>query len=172
MNNDSQILTKRECGECEVCCYVAEVKEGIVNKPACRTCPFQNNGCAIFDKPERPQVCSSFQCGWLRGAGKEKDRPDKSNVMVSVNQMNGGVWIMVMDLEKDAHKTTGKNIVIDMINKYNLPAIVVDYDNLEKGKGDYVVLKKDLEKRAYAIMGKHTHQLEEDINIYKLIIGN
>lgn len=172
MNSEDQNLAKRECGDCEVCCYVAEVKEGIVDKPACKTCPFQSKGCAIFNKPERPQVCVSFQCGWLRGAGKENDRPDKSNVMVSVNQTNGGVWIMVMDLEKNAHRTTGKNIIIDMIDKYNLPAIIVDYDNLEKGKGDYVVLKKDLEKRASAIMGEQVYQLEENINIYKLIIGS
>jgi len=174
MVNLNQKVTKRECGECDVCCVVAEVNEGQFNKPACVACPYLNKTgtkrCGIFGKAQRPQICSDFKCGWLRGAGKNKDRPDKSNVMVSVNNFNGGRWIFVLDNKKDAHKTTGKSIIIEMINKFNLPAIVLDYDHLEKGKGDYVIITDNMKPRSSQILGDLIEDFD-DMKIYKLIIS-
>lgn len=162
--------TSRVCGNCEECCFVAQVDLGPQIKPACQKCPFQNNGCNIFGKPERPQICIDFQCGWLRGAGSPEDRPDKSGLMVSVNEIEGRRWIIAMDLRKNAHRTTGKNILIDMLIRYQLPVIVVDYANLEKGRGDYVVIHDSMKPRASKLIGKHLGAIREDIQIYDLII--
>lgn len=160
----------RSCGACEACCYVAEVKEGIVNKPACQKCPFQGNGCTIFGKPERPQVCIDFQCGWLRGVGDDQDRPDKSGIMVSVNQIEGKNWIIAMDLVKNAHKTTGRNIIQAMLDQYQLPVIIVDYDNLVGGKGDYVAITDSMLPRSSQLIGDYLGDLADNTKIYKLII--
>jgi hypothetical protein len=160
----------RQCGDCSACCHVAEVKEGIVNKPACSACPFLNRGCTLFDEPTRPLVCSSFQCSWLRSYGNDSDRPDKSGVMVSVNHMNGGTWINVMDLVKNAHLTTGKNIIVDVASKVDYPVIIVDYDHLEKGMGDFVIIKQSLEANSNKIKGELISTYTDTMKLYKLII--
>lgn len=160
------------CGSCTVCCHVAEVKEGIVQKPACQNCPFQDRGCKLFGQPQRPQVCQDFQCSWLRGYGDKNDRPDKSGVMVSVNHFNGGTWIMVMDLVQNAHRTTGKSIIKDIAQKVGLPVIIVAHKHLKTGKGDYVILKKSLEPRSRQIMGDFIEKYTADLNVYKLIISS
>lgn len=170
LSNTIPTTTTRECGSCEECCFVAEVKEGIIQKNACQKCPFQQNGCKIFGKPERPKVCIDFQCGWLRGAGTEEDRPDKSGIMVSVNKIEDSTWIVAMDLKKNAHRTTGKNIVIDMLNKYKLPVIVVDHDNLEKGKGDYVIIHDSMLPRAGQLIGNFLNDISINMKEYELII--
>ncbi|EKD80003.1 MAG: hypothetical protein ACD_40C00217G0002 [uncultured bacterium] len=38
-----------------------------------------------------------------------------------------------MDIQKNAHKTTSKGIILDMIKTYYFPVIVVDQANLAKG---------------------------------------
>jgi hypothetical protein len=50
----------RECGKCEVCCEIAEIKENDFFKPAFNKCQHQCNGCAIFGKEERPNVYFRF----------------------------------------------------------------------------------------------------------------
>lgn len=162
--------SQRTCGGCTVCCHVAEVKEGIVQKPACTACPFLDHGCKLFDKPDRPTVCNSFQCSWLRGYGDTSDRPDKSRVMVSVNRINGGTWITVMNLDKEAHLTTGKKIIVDVASKVNYPVIVVESNNLEKGRGDYVIIKQSLESRSNRIKGQFISKYTDTMNLYKLVI--
>ena len=172
MDSLPPLITDRICGDCEECCYVASVVDESKNfhKPACQKCPFQNHGCTIYGKPERPQICSDFQCSWLRGVGEDKDRPDKSGVMASVNNMNGGTWGFIMDLKKNAHLTTGRGMLELMVDRFNFPIVIVDYDNLEKGKGDYVVIKKTLEHRSSKIKGDLITPLNPNANIYKLII--
>jgi len=164
-----QLIT-RKCGDCEACCYVAEIQEGDFYKPACKRCPFLDHGCSVYNTPKKPQVCTDFNCSWLRGAGSESDRPDLSHVMLMVNKVDGSDWIFAMDLAKNAHLTTGKNIIVDMINKNHLPAIIVDYDKLEKGKGDYVVIHDSMLARSSQLIGDYIGDLTDNMKIYKLII--
>jgi hypothetical protein len=164
-------MSNRTCGDCSVCCYVGEVKESIVNKPSCAVCPFLDHGCTLFAKPERPSVCNSFQCSWLRGFGDDVDRPDQSQVMVSVNRMNGGTWINVMNLKPQAHLTTGKHIIIDVASKVDYPVIIVEYKNLKHGKGDYVIIKDSLQSRSTKIRGDFIANYTDTMKLYKLIIS-
>lgn len=171
----NKVITKRECDECDVCCVVAQVKEGDFNKPACVSCPYlkKNGGkkrCGLFGDKKRPKMCSTFECAWKRGFGTIDSRPDKNGVMISINNFNGGRWIFVLDVKKDAHKTTGKSIIIDMITKFNLPAIVLAHDNLEKGKGDYVIITKEMKARSSQIIDGFIENLG-DLEIYKLKIS-
>lgn len=90
--------------------------------------------------------------------------------MVSINQIESGFWIFAMDLKKNAHKTTGKNIIQAMLNKYKVPVIIVDYDNLEKGKGDYVVIHDTMLSRSSKLIGDYIGDISADMKIYDLII--
>ena len=76
--------TGRSCGECEVCCVVMGVKE--IGKYPAQECMHQmgGKGCSIYTT--RPESCQRFMCLWLQapreGILQDKDRPDKSGVML------------------------------------------------------------------------------------------
>lgn len=72
--------TSRRCGNCTACCTTHEVYE--LSKPrgvACAHC-IPDKGCLIY--PGRPQGCRKFDCQWLKGFGRDKDRPNRSGVVV------------------------------------------------------------------------------------------
>lgn len=74
----------RQCGDCSECCtgtLTADIHGHKMEKG--RPCHFFANGCSIY--PDRPQVCSAFQCAWLRDDGTEIPewmRPDLSKVII------------------------------------------------------------------------------------------
>ena len=75
-------LSERECGGCTLCCTLLGVNE--LSKPAGQQCVFEDRGrgCRIY--AERPQVCRSFQCLWLRDPAllpNDDQRPDRSHVV-------------------------------------------------------------------------------------------
>ncbi len=70
----------RRCDGCSACCYVSKVKA--LYKPAYTQCHHQvERGCNIHS--ERPDTCRRFQCGWTKGFGKNKDRPDRLGVFLT-----------------------------------------------------------------------------------------
>lgn len=166
---------ERNCGECGLCCVNLKIEEGDFSKSGGTPCKYLNKcgyGCSVFGSTKKPKVCDKFKCGWLSGMGEEKDRPDKSGVFLHIDTFNGGTWIFVMETKKNAHLTTGKNIILDIANKFDIPIIVSDYDSeLGEDYGDYVILKKDLEVRANQIKGDFICELGKDVKVYKLIIS-
>jgi hypothetical protein len=74
-----------------------------------------------------------------------------------------------MELKENAFKTTGKNIILDIISKLDIPVIVSDF-NTPRGQdyGDYVIIKKDLEKRSNNIRGEFMFEFSDGVNVYKL----
>lgn len=56
-------ITKRECGECSLCCRLLDVPEiGKPRKGWCRHA-VPGKGCAIY--ADRPPVCKGYACNWL-----------------------------------------------------------------------------------------------------------
>jgi hypothetical protein len=160
----------RECGECTVCCYVGAVPE--LNKPPHRSCRYQGKGCSIYDQKHRPNICNVFQCAWLRGLGKEGDSPDKSQVMITTNVLNGGTWVYVIELKEDAVLNEGMDIVLEAVDKADIPVIVVDFGSLPPDDyGDRALIKESLEKRASKICGEFITQLDEEVNMYRLLVN-
>lgn len=154
---------ERSCDECTVCCVIPKIDE--LKKLSCTSCIHLTNSlCSI--QSNKPKQCSEFDCYWLLGFGKTEDRPDKSGVMVWTNITNGGQWILVTDLVKNAHRTTGKQIIDQVIKKHNFPAIIVDNKNLADGVGDYVIIKDELLKRSSKIKGNHIQD-----NEYELVVN-
>lgn len=164
----------RECGNCVTCCIITEINSEKFYKAPNIPCKYLNKeccGCSVFNKIEKPINCSVFDCAWLKGFGDINDRPDLSDVMLSIDNFNGGTWIFVIETKKNAYLNSGKNIIIDVANNFNFPVIVVDYDSkYPNDKGDYVIIKKEIEHRAKSIMGDFICKYNENMNVYKLII--
>jgi hypothetical protein len=85
--------------------------------------------------------------------------------------MNGGVWIFVMDQHEDAHKTTGRNIVLEVVRQFPLPAIVVASTSLPPDdKGDYVIIKEALRARTTKLAGEWVYDLEPGVSVHRLLV--
>ena len=70
----------RRCDGCSACCYVSKVAS--LDKPAYTQCLNQGDrGCDIYT--ERPPNCQTFQCGWIEGLGKDRDRPDRLGIFLT-----------------------------------------------------------------------------------------
>lgn len=161
----------RTCGDCSVCCFIGGVPE--LEKSAYTSCSYECNGCSIFGKPERPAVCNSFQCSWLKGYGLPDDRPDINGVMCSTNKLNGGVWVFAIESKPNSVLTTGRKMVERMAILAPVPVIVVDYGvQPPNNKGNRVVIKDSLKNRSKFIMGTFLDFLDEEktIGIYGLVI--
>ena len=64
----------RECGDCSECCRY--------ELPDSHACPFlvpDGKGCGVYER--RPPRCHDFLCSWVRGAGDESLRPDRTHVV-------------------------------------------------------------------------------------------
>lgn len=80
-------LQKRECGECNACCFLFVVHDESFNEISdasdwCKHCE-KGVGCKIYES--RPPACRNYSCVWKSGAFGENHRPDK--------------WGVVMDFE-------------------------------------------------------------------------
>src|SRR5258705_4199365 len=57
-------ISERRCGECSLCCKLAQVDE--LDKPSgvwCRHCAPGRGGCTIYET--RPDVCGNWFCNWI-----------------------------------------------------------------------------------------------------------
>lgn len=62
------------CRTCTLCCTVPEILS--LGKPMYKPCVhLAGQGCGIFGRPERPQVCTAFRCAYL--AAREDNTPDR-----------------------------------------------------------------------------------------------
>ena len=70
----------RRCGNCTACCLTHKVDE--IEKPGgvwCKHCTI-GKGCKIYT--DRPGGCERFECQWLKGSFSDRERPDRSKVIV------------------------------------------------------------------------------------------
>lgn len=168
----------RACGECNVCCTVAQIQDddNTLFKEAWTPCSFllnkREHHCAIYDK--KPKNCTIFQCGWVKGFGTPQDSPKQNGVLVWVNKSNGGEWIYVIELTPNAATTTGKNIIMHIAHQINLPVIISKYNSRPPNdKGDFVMVKSSLLHRTNSMRGKLIAFLDEaeQFGVYELKIG-
>jgi len=165
---------KRECEDCSVCCYVAEVPfENYIKSPHKKCLHVLNDkkgSCGIFKQNCRPDICNKFLCAWLRGFGLEEDRPNLSGVLINIINFNGGLYIYVVEVEEGAVQGKGKRIILDMVNKYDFPAIITSFGiKPPEDKGDLVVVKMTLLQRSKRIIGDKVVDLDNNVGLYKLI---
>lgn len=164
-------LSGRDCGTCTACCVVPLFEE--LNKPARTPCQHlcgSGGGCEIYHT--RPQTCKDFVCSWVEGIGHDDDWPDNCGVMTWLTEMNGGTWIFVVELWKDAATTTGARMLTSIANKSVHPLIISNFDTPpEEDYGDRVVIKKELLPRTELMRGEHLEFLDadEEVGVYELI---
>ena len=126
-----QLISKRECGQCNTCCVIPEVYEKGINKPPYLPCGFSKHDdvkrfCSIYGTDKRPDMCKEFVCAWMFGYGSDFDDPLHSKVMASINEIDGLLGIYAFELSRGAIETTGRNIIMDMVNKTSLPVILTN----------------------------------------------
>jgi hypothetical protein len=101
--------------------------------------------------------------------GALQDRPDQSGVMLSINDLNGGTWIFIVEIKEGAVLSTGRNIIVEMVNKIDLPAIVVSFGKTPPhDTGDMVIVKDSLLPRSRRLIGQKLGILVEGIGLYDL----
>jgi hypothetical protein len=83
------LVRGRECGECQICCIVPIIDKPEIQKRSGSPCRHSlHGGCDIYES--RPEVCSSFFCGWRRSRDFPDDwRPDRSGIfaVLEVNKL-------------------------------------------------------------------------------------
>lgn len=155
----------RECGDCTVCCFTGAV-DGL--KPAHSKCPHECDGCAIYEDPRRPRICSEFRCAWLRGLGREDHRPDRSGCLIAVTSMNGGLWTFVIEIRPNGFEDS-QDMILEMVRKFDVPAILVRHDRKPPhDTGDYTVIRDDLLQRTSRMRGDLMKMIANDVGIYDL----
>lgn len=63
------------CGECTLCCFISFVSEDGFRKPSHSDCPHcsEKFGCKAYQ--QRPNVCRSFECIWLKSQSRNDVMP-------------------------------------------------------------------------------------------------
>lgn len=87
----------RECGDCTACCtwlignaYGYEFGNG-------KSCQFLcEKGCSVHKL--RPQVCQNYFCAWAQELLPEEMRPDKTNLLVSVENNENGQYLKLLPI--------------------------------------------------------------------------
>ena len=98
----------RSCGTCSLCCKVAAIPE--LQKPAGVWCVHARpgkGGCSIYDSPERPGVCRTFQCAWVEREDGLPGwmKPDRVHAYVTGLKGRNGIAVHVDPGYPDAWRT-------------------------------------------------------------------
>lgn len=150
----------RKCDECMVCCEYVDVIFPDFIKKAGEKCPFQDNGCNIFDRPERPEVCKNFQCAWLRGCGEENDRPDIIGNLVSISHLENRNWVISIELGNKVES----NIIVDAILRFSLPAMI--FTSYGKYLPEFVIDICDILLNNSSMCGDFIKELDGGLKLY------
>lgn len=157
-------MSERHCGECTVCCEVAEVQD---LKPAWTPCPHQRSSpqgsCAIYGLAERPHVCLTFQCQWRRGFGLEDWRPDRVGVMLSVNDLPDGRFGLAMETRPGA-VLDAAHVLVQFARLIMLPILVVGPGGVD---ADRMVVHDELAPRTSGLIRQPLARLSWDVGLYQ-----
>lgn len=114
----------RECGSCTACCtwlignaYGWEFGGGKSCRFLCET------GCSVHKA--RPKVCENYFCAWAQELIDEDLRPDKSGILVSVENNENGQYLKVIEIVKDSINTNIIEYFEDWSFKMNAPVMFI-----------------------------------------------
>lgn len=116
----------RECGTCTACCSTMIVPE--LNKAAHKACHHAHDGCTIYET--RPPTCADWDCLWILGHFRERDRPDKSGyvswVMPAPQVRSWGHPVVaIRELKEGSTVVAQGERAIKKLNKSNVSVIVI-----------------------------------------------
>ena len=103
-NEESHLVSGRECGECTACCIHLHIEDESFIKPGDQACTHMvaKGGCKIY--ANRPSVCQDWHCAWrfMAQLGEEW-RPDRSGVLLRSDE--GGIIFQPIGEPKDVLTT-------------------------------------------------------------------
>lgn len=115
----------RKCGACRLCCKVLPTWEvGTLpdgtrydfQKPQGKWCEHASGaGCGIYYSEAKPFGCRLFACLWLRGYGREDDRPDLSHVVVGIEMIREDAFLMAYAARPGASFRPGAAALLDHV---------------------------------------------------------
>ncbi len=125
----------RDCGDCTACCtwligdaFGWKFGEG-------KSCKFlECNKCGVHKA--RPEVCRNYQCAWSQHLLPEEMRPDKCNVLVSVENNEQGQYLKILEINNKDIDDNIKSYLINWGNKMNTPIIFVSNLNQKEKNAD------------------------------------
>ena len=121
---------KRECGSCTACCEVMIVPE--LNKPAHKMCQYADGGCTMYQ--DRPPTCKDWNCLWLRGEFRDRDRPDKIGFVPwlmpnSLLREWGHTVVAFRELKEGATVLAAAEKIIKKYNRNKISVVVIRRDS-------------------------------------------
>lgn len=130
----------RACGACNLCCKLTPIWEISRDHPEwsidkrrnqwCQHAIVPGGGCAIYREESKPLGCHLWRCEWLRGFGREEDRPDRIGCVISLEHVGGIGWSAVLYWARaiadyPPQKMAAIQAMVDAIaSKTNLAAII------------------------------------------------
>ena len=113
------------CAECRACCQGWVIGEAYGSRfyPG-KACDFLCGGCQIYDV--RPNVCRKFYCAYAQELFPEWMRPDKSKVIISVQDWSKGQYLLCSEM---GQKMSDEALleINNFSKKHNCPTII-QYD--------------------------------------------
>lgn len=121
----------RRCGKCSACCTTLAVEE--IGKPDFTRCEHLKgaarfSACRIY--ADRPGSCAEWSCAWLRGIGGSHHRPDKSGIVLDVEESVpiGGFVVKVWEIRKGAAKKPRNRELIEiMCESHPKPTVALQF---------------------------------------------
>lgn len=114
----------RECGECTACCTWLIGDSFGWKFGAGESCKFlECNGCGVHKA--RPESCRDYQCAWSQHLLPEELRPDKCDVLVSVERKEDVQYLKVIPINNKEIDTEIRDYLITWGEKMNAPIVFV-----------------------------------------------
>ena len=115
----------RECGECTACCSWLVGNAFGLEFGCGKSCKFlEKGGCGVHKA--RPEVCRNYQCAWSQYLLPEEMRPDKCNVLVSVEINENGQYLKALAINNKKITPIVKKYLEDWGEKMNTLVIFVE----------------------------------------------
>lgn len=128
----------RPCDDCTICCqgWVAGNAYGSKFYPG-KKCDFLvTNKCTIY--PARPSMCKNYQCAWTQHLLPEWMRPDKSKILVSVQDWTKGQYLLATNVEESPFSKEAIEELEKFCTTNNCPCVMVEGKDIKiKGSEEF-----------------------------------
>jgi hypothetical protein len=156
-------MSENLCGSCTLCCKVKSISE--LNKPMYTWCSHcdRGKGCRIYDTPEKPPSCTTYDCLWYATQAFEDParrlpqnfRPDRTKVVVDTP---GGLGYKAAIFWIDPSYPTAMQ---SPENRFLVSALAQEYAVIEAIRGKRRLLALDDTNRRNMIAGGHDVNVRE-----------
>ncbi len=115
----------RPCGDCKACCegHLAAIVHGTRMGP--NPCAFLCGKCIIYDI--RPQLCKNYQCLWSQDILSEENRPDKTGLLVSVENLKGWQYLKIIKT-KEYYSQSGLSEIMRFARENSTSYVIINCD--------------------------------------------